>query len=213
MDVRQRHLCEVMRGSGVPFVDTKKQKVILTNFILSNEDVVNIPSIEEEEELSQKLTSFLGHAIQRYRKASCNFEKFLKSNKQFLDNKFPLPDFLMKTHGQSSDEELSPIKLVKTSPPRKVGRPSLPYAEKSERSKQLESAKIRELFAPGAIFRAASQQPGPKGKLMRAVDSETGLTATRALEAIQDDSQIGLIHNFFWNVHMICPKDNEQNYW
>jgi hypothetical protein len=45
------------------------------------------------------------------------------------------------------------------------------------------------------------------------VDSETGLTATRALEAIQDDSQIGLIHNFFWNVHMICPKDNEQNYW
>jgi hypothetical protein len=197
-------LCEAMRESIFPFTDAKNQFNVLKNFILSDESVVSYPSAEVELELLQKLNTFLAHAIQRYKKATGNFTKFLKQNDQFLNNEFPLPISLWKMQQLSSDEE-SPIKkYLKASGPRKAGRPSIPFEDKSERAKQLDSAKIRMEFAPGAIFRAAAQQSGPKGKLMRAVDSETGLTAARALEAVKGDPRPGLIfHLIYFHLKLI----------
>jgi hypothetical protein len=182
-----------MRVSIFSFTDAKNQLNNLKNFILSHERVINSPSAETEQELLQKLNSFLAHANQRYKNATGNFTKFVKQNDQFLKNEFPLPTSLWKMEQMSSDEE-SPIKkYLKISGPRKAGRPSIPFEDKSERAKQLDSARIRMEFAPGAIFRAAAQQSGPKGKLMRAVDSETGLTAARALEAVSRVPQPGTI--------------------
>jgi len=182
-----------MRESTFPFTDAKNQFNVLKNLILSDERVDSSLSADVDQELLQKLNTFLAHANQRYKKATGNFTKFLKQNEQFLKNEFPLPISMWKMQQLSSDEE-SPIKkYLKASGPRRAGRPSIPFENKSERAKQLDSARIRMEFAPGAIFRAAAQQSGPKGKLMRAVDSETGLTATLALEAVNGDPQPGLI--------------------
>jgi hypothetical protein len=188
-----RELCEAMRESTFPFTDAKNQFNVLKNLILSDERVDSSLSADVDQELLQKLNTFLAHANQRYKKATGNFTKFLKQNEQFLKNEFPLPISMWKMQQLSSDEELPIKKYLKASGPRRAGRPSIPFENKAERAKQLDSARIRMEFAPGAIFRAAAQQSGPKGKLMRAVDSETGLTATLALEAVNGDPQPGLI--------------------
>jgi hypothetical protein len=190
--ITHHDLCLVMKNSNLKFTDFKQQQVVLRQFVLCRLGLRGQFSDDSEEvkDLDEKLKSFLAHAINRYRRECCKFEQLLTREKhsEFLKNVFPLPPSLLQALS-SSDEE-SPMKP--TSKKRlKAGRKPLTFQEKSIRGQQLASAKIRGEHEPEAILKAASQQPTDLGKLVRRSNSTTGITASRALEAIRSPLRQG----------------------
>ena len=176
-------LCQVMKNSDFAFTDYKNQKNILTDFIISSQELKDI-SVDEKEEIQARISLFVAKVIPRYKRDRRNFSQFLSNPKNavFLQTSFSLPDWLSVQNKDSeiekTPEEGGPSKRLK------LGRKPLPFDEKSVRAKQYASAKVREQHDPGAIILAASQQTSTLGTLVRKTKSPSGTTARLALNAI-----------------------------
>ena len=179
-------LCTVMRNSGIPFTDQKKQLGVLKEFIITSFQLEGKISHEESDELEKNLGFFLARATGLYEKVSRKYDAFISSTKHsgFLQKSFPLPELVLEA------VETSPEKAT-SSKKSKLGRRPLPFDDKSVRAKQYASARVRELHEPGAIVLAASQQPSPLGQLVRKTKSPSGRTAALALQAIKSPSSPG----------------------
>ena len=190
-ELTHHDLCLVMKTSGVSFSDHKNQLKVLEDYITSAFKLKNQITEEDRDELRKKLSSFLAHAIARYKKETRKFDQFLSSskNEEFLKNIFSLPESIVK---QDAPEEKTAEEESASKKP-KFGRKPLPFEEKSTRAQQYASAKVRELHEPGAIVLAASQQSTPLGQLVRKAKSPSGRTASLALQAIKSPSAPGIL--------------------
>ena len=186
-------LCGAMKDSGFPFTDYKNQQKVIESLVISTFHLEGRISEEEQEELQKKVTSFLAHAIPRYKKESRKFDLFIRSpkNSDFLAKSFCLPESLLDLVQPDTQDE-SPKKTPTASKRPKLGRRSTPFEEKSTRAQQYASAKVRELHEPGAIVLAASQQPTTLGQLVKKTKSPSGRTAGLALKAIKSSSSPGI---------------------
>lgn len=155
---------------------------MLHAFIISKFGLEDKLSNEELIELDKKLQSFLAHAITRYKRDCCKFERFIKNstNAVFLKNEFHLPEYFHENDKVLVEDDFA------VAPPKcpKLGRKPLPFEEKSNRAKQYASSKVREQHESGAIILAASQQPSALGHLVKKTNSPSGQTARLALQAI-----------------------------
>ena len=186
-------LSSAMKESSFPFTDFKNQQKLLEDLVISTFQLEGRISVEELEELQKKVSSFLAHAVQRYKKDSRNFDVFIRNpkNADFLAKTFCLPESLLVV-GQQETQEESPEKTATASKRPKFGRKPVPFEEKSRRAQQYASARVRELHEPGAIVLAASQQQSPLGQLVKKTKSPSGRTAGLALKAIKSSSSPGI---------------------
>jgi len=177
--ISHRQLCIALRNSVISSKKRKEQLSLLEGFVLGALNVSE-PDPESVAELNIELKTFITHLMKRYIKAKRCYNKLLSNQKNevFLSHHLILPDGLI------CSESGSPVRKKKRL---KVGRPSVPFEEKSVRGRQQASAEVRQLHPPGAILMAASQQQTPVGKLIRLSNSPSGSTALRAIASISKE--------------------------
>ena len=73
-------LCQVMKNSDFAFTDYKDQKDLLTDIIISSQELKDI-SVDEKEEIQARISVFVAKAIPRYKRDRLIFSQFLSNPK------------------------------------------------------------------------------------------------------------------------------------
>ena len=165
-----------MHENSFDFTDQANQDIAVFHFILEKHELVH-------EEINQAASKnlqtavhiFVQFLIKKYKAHSKHIDRLVQEDTIKKD----IPNSL-KTSLQS---------IITTRAPYSRTNKKKAYHDKSVRSQYLEAQKLRENFEPGVIHLAAGQNLSKAGKkdarfVFQKASSETGLTASKAREAI-----------------------------
>ncbi len=182
-------LCNLMKNSGHPFGDLVNQqktirKHILARLGLTEETIDYISSID----LNMEVEKFTVTISRQYQKSSRTFERLLKKFDKSLNQNFHIPRSV--SDFQNSAQSTDPI-LTSTEVGINLGARPKKIFLRNQEEKTKSCDEIVANYDPKAIFLAASKSADNEGrknfsKLIKELDTQTDITAKKALNALSD---------------------------